>query len=341
MKTAVWHRPNDTGEETGLDGLKNVLNKFRLAGIDLVFLESFYHGAAVYRSRYVPYNASLEAFRYGGYPDYLSAFVAEADKLGIEVHAWVEDFYIGIKDSIFTRRYPEWLLKTKDGGIRQTEGGGFLFLDPANAEACEFLLKVYLELLGNHTLVKGLNLDYIRYPLSSETDDVGYTKAALSAFGEQYGATPEEDYGNWVKFRADTVTKFVKSVKDQVKPKFPYIKLSTAVFPERKLSYETKKQDFSEWLKQGLLDFVTPMAYYDDLGKLKEALSEMLGFCKETPCLAGLSCTYHNLSGKDVSEQIDLSLSLGAKGVVFFGSKSILENIGYLNILNKKFCDKN
>lgn len=339
MKTvAIWHRPNDSGEETDLNGLKKVLHKFRSAGINLVFLESFYHGAAVYRSGYVPYNASLEAFGYGSYPDYLSAFVAEADKLGIEVHAWVEDFYIGIEDSIFTRRYPEWILKTKYGGIRQTEGGGFLFLDPANSEACAFLIKVYLELLGKHPLVKGLNLDYIRYPLSSETDDAGYTEAALSAFAEQYGATPEEDYGKWIKFRADTVTSFVKNVKEQVKPQFPNIKLSTAVFPERKLSYETKKQDFSEWLKQGLLDFVTPMAYYDDLNKLREALTEMISFCKETPCLAGLSCTYHNLSGKDVLEQIDLSLSVGAKGIVFFGSKSILENTVYLNILNKKFC---
>lgn len=339
MKTvAIWHRPNDTGEETDLNGLKRVLYKFCLAGINLVFLESFYHGAAIYRSKYVPYNPSLKVFRYGSYPDYLSAFVTEAGKLGIEVHAWVEDFYIGIKDSVFTRRYREWILKTKDDGIRQTEGDGFLFLDPANAEVREFLLKIYLELLGKHPLVKGLNLDYIRYPVSSESDDAGYTKAALAAFGEQYGATPAEDYKNWIKFRADAVTAFVKSVKEEVKPKFPDIRISTAVFPERELSYETKKQDFAEWLKQGYLDFVTPMAYYDDLDKLKETLTEMIGFCKETPCFAGLSCTYHGLSEKDVLAQIDLSLSLGAQGVVFFGSKSILENTGYLLILNKKFC---
>lgn len=334
---AIWHRPNDSGEETDLNGLKKVLNKFCLAGINLVFLESFYHGAAAYRSGYVPYNPSLEVFRYGSYPDYLSAFVTEADKLGIEVHAWVEDFYIGMEESIFTRNYPGWLLKTKDGGIRQTEGDGFLFLDPANAQARGFLLKVYLEMLCSHPLLKGLNLDYIRYPLSSAEDDAGYTEAALDAFSKQYGVSPEEDYEDWVKFRADTVTAFVESVKKEVKSKLPYIKLSTAVFPERKLSYETKKQDFSEWLKRGLLDFVTPMAYYDDLDKLKEALTGMLGFCKETPCLAGLSCTYHNLPKKDVFAQIDLSLSLGAKGVVFFGSKSILEDIGYMLALNEKF----
>lgn len=330
-KRGIWHRPNDTGEEKDLNGVISVLERFKTAGINLVFIESFYHGRAAYRSDLVPYNNKLER-AYGGYSDYLSAFLAEAEKRGIEVHAWVEDFYIGVEENFFTRERLEWLLKTKSGGTRQSEGDGFLFLDPANAEACNYLINIYLELLERHPRIKGLNLDYIRYPLSSKDDDTGYTEAALKAFG----LNPDENFEKWIDFRADKVTEFVKKVRESVGKKFPEIKFSTAVFPERKLSYETKKQDFSRWLKEGLLDFVTPMAYYDDEEKLKEALTEMIGFCRNVPCLAGLSCTYHNLPVTEVYNQMDLSLGLGAEGVVFFGSKSVLENPAYVTALRDK-----
>jgi len=330
----VWHRPNDTGEETRLEGIISVLERFKAAGINLVFLESFYHGAAAYRSEIVPYNAKL-GYEYGDYPDYLSAFVAEAKKRGIEVHAWVEDFYIGIEENFFTRNYPELLLKTEAGEIRQSEGNGYFFLDPANGETCRLLTEIYTELLSVNPDIKGLNLDYIRYPLSSEDDDTGYTEAALRDFGSD----PKKDYEKWVCYRADKITEFVKDLRGAVKEKFPRVKFSTAVFPERELSYKTKKQDFSKWLKEGYLDFVTPMAYYDDLEALEKALIETMCYCGNTPCLAGLSCTYHNLAPEQICAQIDKCLGLGADGVVFFGSKSIVGNNDNIKTLNKKFAE--
>lgn len=334
--TGVWHRPDDTGEEIDLNGLKEVVKKFASAGVNIVFLESFYHGFAAYRSEFVPYNPKLAAYKYGDYPDYLSAFVAEAEKLGIEVHAWVENFYVGVEENIFTRDYPDWLLKNKDGGVRQSEGGGYLFLDPANGEVGDFLVRIYLELLSKNIKIKGLNLDYIRYPLTTKEDDAGYTEAALTAFEKLYGKRPADDFEKWIDFRADCVTAFVTKARAAVKRGFPCVKLSTAVFPERKLSYETKKQDFARWLSEKLLDFVTPMAYYDDCGRLSEALEEMISFCGETPCLAGLSCVYHGLPVDEVAAQIKTSVGLGAKGVVFFGSKALLGNGNYLKFLGGK-----
>ncbi|MCM1237146.1 MAG: DUF4127 family protein, partial [Ruminococcus flavefaciens] len=177
----VWHRPNDTGEEGDLNGIKSVLDRFKRAGITLVFLETFYHGSAAYRSETVPYKEGL-AESYGDYPDYLTAFLAEAEKRGIEVHAWVEDFYIGIEENIFTRDYPELLLKSKTGSVRQSEGDGYLFLDPANKEVIKLLIKIYCELLSKFPEIRGLNLDYIRYPLSTKEDDTGFTEAALKEF---------------------------------------------------------------------------------------------------------------------------------------------------------------
>ena len=345
----VWHRPNVTGTETDLAGICGVLDTLQKAGVNLVFLETFYHGMTVYRSSLIPYYTGFEEFDYTPYPDYLSAFVAEAGKRGIEVHAWVEDFYVGVKENYFTQHLSHWLMLTKAGAIRQSEGedfGGYLFLDPANPEVRAYLIKYYNELLTKFPDIKGLNLDYIRYPVSSQSDDTGYTEAAMNGFAAQHGITfPEnatrEDkvkavatrYGEWVTYRANQVTTFVGEVFEMVKADHPGVLLSTAVFPEQGKSFGDKKQDFNTWLARGYLDIITPMAYYDDVPTLRRALEAMLPGLSACYCYAGISPTYHDLPDDQVLAQMETAISVGADGFVFFGSQSILLNPGYIELL--------
>ncbi len=347
----VWHRPNVTGVETNLAGICSVLDTFQKTGINLVFLETFYHGMTVYRSSFVPYYKGFDAFDYSPYPDYLSAFVAEAGKRGIEVHAWVEDFYIGVDENYFTRHLPDWLMLTKSGRIRQSEGaeyGGYLFLDPANPEVRQYLVDFYHELLTKFPDIAGLNLDYIRYPLSSRGDDTGYTEAAMEGFAAQYGLSFPENADrqekvdlvaarevDWINYRAGQVTAFVGQVYEMVKDLHPGVLLSTAVFPEQGKSFADKKQDFTTWLQRGYLDIITPMAYYDDIPTLKRALEGMLPDLAACYCYAGISPTYHSLSDQQVLDQIRTTQQVGADGYVFFGSQSILENPQYISLLEE------
>ena len=60
----VWHRPNVTGTETDLAGLCDVLDTLQKSGINLVFLETFFHGMTVYRSSLIPYYTGFEEFDY-------------------------------------------------------------------------------------------------------------------------------------------------------------------------------------------------------------------------------------------------------------------------------------
>ena len=347
----VWHRPNITGTETNLAGIRTVLDVFQETGINLVFLETFYHGMTVFKSSYIEYYKGFEAFDYSPYPDYLSAFVAEAEKRGIEVHAWVEDFYIGVNENHFTRHLPEWLMLTKDGGIRQTEGaeyGGYLFLDPANPAVRQYLLQFYDEILTKFPQIAGLNLDYIRYPISSQGDDTGFTDAAMNGFAAKEGisfpenATREEktamisaNYGQWVNYRAEQITTFVGQVYEMVKTEHKGVLLSTAVFPEQGKSFGDKKQDFNTWLSRGYLDIITPMAYYDDIGTLKNALEAMLPGLSACYCYAGISPTYHNLPNSTVLKQMATTLEAGADGFVHFGSQSILQKPNYIQLLKE------
>ena len=349
----VWHRPNVTGTETDLAGICNVLDTFRKTGINLVFLETFYHGMTVFRSSMVPYYTGFDKFDYSPYPDYLTAFVAEAGKRGIEVHAWVEDFYIGVNENYFTRNLSDWLMRTADGSVRQSEGrdyGGYLFLDAANPEVRTHLIRFYDELLTKVPGIAGLNLDYIRYPVSNRSDDTGYTEVAMNGFAGAEGfafpdgATFEEKvktvashYNDWVTYRAEQITTFVGGVFDMVKSRHAGVLLSTAVFPEQGKSFGDKKQDFTTWLRRGYLDIITPMAYYDDTATLQNALTQMLGDLGGCYCYAGISPTFHNLSDEQVLSQIATCADAGADGFVFFGSQSILNQPGYIDLLDRTY----
>ena len=346
----IWHRPNVMGDETNLDGIKKTLDIFSRCGINIVYLETIYHGMATYKSNFLPYYNGFQAHDYGEYKDYLSAFLAEAEKRNIEVHAWVEDFYIGIELGRLAESHPDWLLLDKNLNTPQKEGNGYYFLDPANKEVTDFLLNVYHELLTKYPMVKGLNLDYIRYPVSSKTDDTGYTEAAMRGFLEMVGREIKEgstlydtftkaissNYSQWTMFRASKVTNFVKSVKEMIDKEFNGVILSTAIFPNMNEAYETKKQEFSLWMKNHYIDVVTPMAYYDDTSTLSYYLKGMIDGVSDVYCYTGVSCIYHNLSNKLINEQIDACLNL-SDGFVIFGSQRLLNNNNYISLLESRF----
>ncbi len=347
----VWHRPNSSGRETNLEGLCSVLDEMANAGINLIFLESFYHGMTVFKTNLVPYYTGFEEFDFGEYPDYLTAFAAEAQKRGIEVHAWVECFYLGVNESTpLVKYYPRWLLVNESGKTRHsTEGaelGGYIFFDPANNAAREYLLRFFEEMLRKVPDIKGLNLDYIRYPVSDfySGTDSGYTDAAMTEFAEKYGLSVTENnkiqdfktqiksnslVDEWTDYRAGKVTSFVKQVSEMVNEKHSDCIISVAVHPDVNSAYNQKKQDFLTWVKEGYIDVVTPMVYYYDSYQISSALRDMLAKFKGVYCYSGLYTTYHNQSTTELEKHISASENSGADGFVLFEAAKTFFNASY------------
>lgn len=338
----VWHRPNVSGKETNLASLCAVLDQFRSAGINTVFLETFYHGKTVFRTDKVRYHDAVASFTYGDYPDYATAFVLEAEKRGINVHAWVQDFYIGVDENIsLVTNHRNWLLVNQWGSIRHTtEGqgfGGYIFLDPANPEVSAFLIDFYDELLTRLPAIQGLNLDYIRYPVSvfEEDTDTGYTLITMRSFAEKCGLAikdenPREDFraqivakglvDAWTYHRSEYITAFVRQVREMVSEKHPGKRISTAVFPEVEQTYQLKKQNFRAWVDSSYIDIVTPMVYFYEASQIRDAVEHLKTICGTARCCTGLYTTYHNQSIETLAEHIAASDAAGADGVVFFDS---------------------
>ena len=359
----VWHRPNSGGRETNLEGICSVLDEMASAGINMVFVETFYHGMTVFKTNLVPYYSGFENYDYGEYPDYLTAFSTEAYKRGIEVHAWVESFYLGVNESTpLVKYFPDWLLLNERGSIRHTtEGaslGGYIFFDPANSDAREYLVKFYDELLARVPYVAGLNLDYIRYPVSDfySGTDTGYTDAAMSEFSEKYGISVNDSsqitefkkqisenslVDEWIGYRADKVTAFIGEVSQMVNGKHPSSVISVAVHPDISGAYSQKKQDFLTWVEKGYIDVVTPMVYYYESSQISSALKTMLKKFDGVYCYAGLYTTYHDQSTSELNSHIGASDSAGADGFVLFESVKTFytPSHDYVGFLSDKYKD--
>lgn len=364
---AVWHRPTEITWEQ----LEENISTYREVGINLVFVETLYNGYSTFRTDVTdfPYNSKLgESYTDSStgtvYDDYLSAFVACCDKYGIEVHAWVENFYVGTQQDVpVLQNHPDWLLYNDDGSIIQrNEGGLYIFIDPANTEVQDTLINYYLDLFDKVPAVKGLNLDYIRYPVSDQAEDTGYTMAAMKGFYEQKGLTfsdaqladrnkmankfrqlfdvnylpggqkeAEENYSQWVQYRMNVVTNFVRRIKQEVKDE-KGIMLSTAVFASLTESRDDKKQDWPTWLTNGWIDIATPMAYYNDAADVQLRVSEMIMLAGNN-CYyyAGLATSYSGLPAWQNKEHIEASYNAGAQGYVIFCSTQI---IGHEDVQN-------
>jgi uncharacterized lipoprotein YddW (UPF0748 family) len=336
----VWHRPNSSERETSLEGLCAVLDEFQSAGINLVFLETFFHGTVIFKSELVDYREKLACYEYGDYPDYMSAFVSEAEKRGISTHAWVQDFYVGVEeDKALIADHPDWMLINQHGKLRHTtEGhgfGGYLFLDPANPEVRSFLTSLYDEILSRFPAVKGLNLDYIRYPISIIEDDTdtGYTEVSMRGFADQQGIALEKtltpDAFNklikenaledaWIAYRASYITSFVKGIREMVDEKHSGRLVSTAIFPEIEQTYSFKKQSIKVWLDNRYIDLVTPMVHFYGAQQVGEAVKNLKSMCNGAKCYTGLYTTYHNQTTDELAEHIDASIDAGAEGTILF-----------------------
>ena len=357
---ATWHRPS----ENSYSAIESTMRTFRDCGMNLIFVESFYHGYTIYKSDdvefpYYPTLAKSYTDTESGivYDDYLSAFLACAEKYGIEVHAWVENFYVGVNGNTdVLLNHPDWIMYNDDGSATQRkEGGAYIFIDPANVEVQDALINLYNDMFKKNPGLKGLNLDYIRYPVSNRSEDTGYTVPAMMGFYESLGkefnenqladrikmhnkfmqlfnevylvggeAEATSNYNLWVQYRTGIITDFVERVKDEVKGQTDII-LSTAVFANISESLNSKKADWKSWFNKGWIDIATPMAYYSTASSVQSNVKSMISV-GGNKCLyyTGLASSYSGYPAYQNKEFIEASYNAGAAGYVIFASQQII-----------------
>ncbi|MGE0199404.1 MAG: glycoside hydrolase family 10 protein [Candidatus Melainabacteria bacterium] len=214
---------------------------------------------------------------------------------------------------------------------------GAFFIDPVNAEARQFLLKLIDEMATRYD-IDGMQLDYIRYPASFPPDRYsyhattwGYTPTARLDFYKEYGVDPvtlnEKQnpllWQTWENYKASFVSGFVRDVHTVLQEKEQQngrkILLSAVVFPKAEVARQTKHQDWKTWLDNQWLDFLAPITLTSSISIIKsDTEASVKAGGDTTPVATGVFGPFNNNSAEDLLAQIEAARQGGAAGFAIF-----------------------
>lgn len=352
----VWIRPTETSPEA----IITTLDKLKSAGIDNVFLETYFHGKTIFPSKtmecyqFTPQNELFVGF------DPLKVWIEEAHKRNIKVHIWFETFYVGNKNPNINSKSilavnPDWGNKTKrdfdsTSPVPSVSEHGGYFLDPANPDVQQFLEELLNEIICNYR-PDGINLDYIRYPQSIspkfssyDLSNWGYTDYARNEFKSKYGKDPVDIsyddplWKSWDIYRQDKITSFVLRVCKLTRRN--NVLLTAVIFPDRQKALETKQQDWRTWSSLGYVDGFTPLLLTCDAKTANTMMQDVnRNKCRNTNLYAGLFITFMGGSNEDLLRQIHEARKQDAKGVIVFDYAHLTDR--YVDTLTASVFDAN
>ena len=333
---AIWHRPLERNPSQ----IDACVKRLADAGINIILIETIYEGYSVAsRCTDMPLRTDLAGKDF----DMVDEFIKAGKKYGVEIHAWIEDFFVGIESkdksagcgSPIIDLHPEWAAKKKDGSIFMRAEPGFIYLNAALPEVRQFLHDMYKKLLDEYAF-DGIQLDYIRYPLSPTIDEsVGFDDYSVAAFKEASGidirnvtTTDCDEWRTFLMWRAGNVTLYVKMMYDLVqayKRSGRKLTLSTAVFGNPDEALRLKSQNWLLWCKNGWLDCIYPMAYLNDAGDVYNEIKYMVDNYGNVPNISGICPMYHHLPVIETTKQVEACRAAGAAGVAFFETKTFTD----------------
>lgn len=330
---AVWIRPKETNAEQ----VAKLLDELQALNINTIYLETWWDGYTIYPTE----NTITEQNPIFGGFDVLKCYIEEAHKRGMELHAWVETFLVGVGASgtdeggPVKAKKPEWLLISRKGDNFELVGeynAKFYFANPALPEVRDFIMDIYLEIVKKYD-IDGLQLDYIRYPDAKDgSNDFGYDSYTRSLFQQEYGVDPitvtpgHELWTEWCKFRANFVSTFVYRVFNEIKAVRPDVEISADVWTDYVNGPVVKMQDVKDWVSKGYIDTVIPMSYTLDSKAAAADTRNTKEFAdKKALVTVGLSAQI-GLTPEELVEQVLAANNNMAEGTAIFEADAFLRN---------------
>lgn len=220
--------------------------------------------------------------------DMLQRFIEICRENEVEPHIWWEVFYVGytrtdpaVTDALFEysvaqqimddpTTYANYLNTAHTGSLyygAETDGAHQYFLNPGSTGARTFLMNTFKYILETYD-AESFQLDYIRYPHTNAAKCFGYDEDTLWAFHQAYPNNTTDLYtyagfydAEWVQFRANYVTSFIKDLRALIAEVNPGYYLTSSPGADPDDSKKNLMQDVEYWLTNDLIDILYPMAY--------------------------------------------------------------------------------
>lgn len=300
------------------------------SGIDAIFAQVCGRAEAYYTSDLLPQAPGIaEGF------DPLAYLLEAAHQEGITVHAWVNAYTAASMVSPPTdpkhviNQHPEWVLVDNEGRSlleyhQPTTDLPAIFLDPGAQGVQEYVLSLVGELLEEYE-VDGIHLDYIRYP----SPEYGYSPSSRQRFQKVYGWDPLLDGTGhselWDHWRRSQVTQTVRRVRELITKGAPETEFSAAVFFDPEKSRLKYLQDWPDWVKEELVDFLVPMTYFEEPADFAMALTKIKDQVGVEKILPGIGAYKLIQKPEDLRQEIQTAGELGFAGMVFFEYRTMAE----------------
>jgi len=234
-----WPRSHNAAQQKR--DLIQTLDQLQCAGINTVLFQARVRASTVFPCQNEPWDVCLTGVA-GQAPGYdpLQFCIDECHKRGMQCHAWIVTIPVGKWNNhgcrLIRQRYPGLIRKIGDEG----------YMDPENPQTGDYLARFCAEVTRRYD-VDGIHLDYIRYP-------------------ETWKLKVPREQGR------RHITDIVRKIHQAVKTVKPWVMLSCS--PIGKFddlsrfkssgwnAYTTVCQDAQGWLRNGLMDALFPMMYF-------------------------------------------------------------------------------
>jgi uncharacterized lipoprotein YddW (UPF0748 family) len=321
-------------------GLAKIFDRMANAGVNTVFIETINAGYPIYPSRVAPQqNPLIKGW------DPLASAIRLARQRKMELHAWVwvfsvgnqrHNLAVGMPESFVgpvLQRYPQWANLNRNGSVYAPEGK--MFLDPANPEVQDYLIRLYREIVANYD-VDGLHIDYIRYPRQEANQDFGFSATARSRFMELTGVDPlaitpdnRSLWWMWVEFRTRQVNEFVARLAREMRRTKPKLIISAAVFPwHANERLNRLQQNWEAWVVRGDVDLLIPMTYVPDTAIfLRQRVLPALQAMGRSPVLFLPGVFIRNVEDLELLDQLQAVRDLPSGGFALFAAEHLRPSI--------------
>lgn len=261
------------------------------------------------------------SFSFRRYGDQAAACLAAARRYGLEVHAWKVCWSLAATpDALRARWRREGRLQRDAGGAEQP------WLCPSHPGNVRMELAALRELAARYAL-DGIHLDYLRFP----GPDACFCPVTRSAFerhlGRRAAPWPAAVRGDgplapaFAAWRRGEITGFLRRARAEVSAARPGIRLSAAVFAAYPGCADSVGQDWGAWLREGLVDFVCPMAYTENLSAFSgdaRRFAALPGAAGRVFAGIGVTANTSHLEADQVLEQVAALRAAGLRGFTLF-----------------------
>ncbi|MBH8551129.1 glycoside hydrolase family 10 protein [Nostocaceae cyanobacterium CENA357] len=321
----VWMTNNDLNVMKDRAKVKDAVSQLRQMNFNTIYPVVWNSGYVMYPSA-VAQRTGIQPFVFRGSDghDILADLINQAHRQGLLVVPWFEFGFMAPPTSELALNHPDWFTQKRDGSETSISAAGeVMWLNPFHPQVQQFLTSLVIENVSQYD-VDGIQFDdHMSLP-----HEFGYDKYTVNLYTQETKKNPPTNPQDpdWVRWRADKITKFMVQLNQAVKARKP--KAIFSVSPNYyDFAYKFQLQDWLAWIRLNIVDELIVQIYRPDLQSFTANISrsEIQEAQQVIPTGVGIMAGLRNrpVPIQQIKSQVRAAQGRGL-GVAFFYFESLL-----------------